>query len=192
MLPKNFKPEQGSSRYILNNLNSGGKIKFRLVSNFIVGKSVWGDVDGKRVPTRRKEGESIPVANIGINRFTGKAENIKQFIAGVVWNYESEQLEILETDKSTIIGQIFEIEANEDWKDSKSYDLTISKKGEGMDTSYSVLPSNKADFKCPNDPKTVSLDALFEGSDPFSEGKATSEDEDIITEKVDTESEIPF
>lgn len=169
-LPQNFTPEQsGSNKYTLSGLKSGEKVKVRVLSDFITGKSVWGDKDGKRIITRRKIGETIPTGLIGWNQMTGKPERIKQFIAAIVWNYSTEQVEILETDKATIIGQIFDIEANEDWGDSRGFDLTISRSGEGMETKYSILPSNQKAFKCPEDWSGVNLNALYDGTDPFSD-----------------------
>ena len=77
--------------------------KLRVMSELITGKSVWGEVDGKRMPTRTKPDGKILVGSIGINQFTGEPEKIKDFIACVVWNYSSKRLEILETDNWKII-----------------------------------------------------------------------------------------
>jgi hypothetical protein len=184
-LPQNFIPEQsGTNKYTLSGLKSGEKVKVRVLSDFITGKSVWGDKDGKRIITRRKIGEPIPTGLIGWNQMTGKPERIKQFVAAIVWNYSTEQVEILETDKATIIGQIFDIEANEDWGDSKGFDLTISRSGEGMETKYSILPSNQKAFKCPEDWSGVNLNALFDGTDPF----ASNEDVEYSSDEVADEA----
>jgi len=185
-LPKDFKQEQTGGKYTLNKLKSGDKVKFRVLSDFIDGKSVWGDKDGKRVPTRVKLGQPIPTGAIGVNKFSGNPESIKQFIAAVVWNYQDEQIEIFETDKATIIGQIVAIEENDDWGDCKQYDLTVSKKGEGMDTEYNVLPSNKAVFKCPEDPKSVNLQALYSNEDPFAQVEDT---EDVAQDAIEALAE---
>lgn len=168
-LPQGFKQETAIGKYTLNNLRSGSKVKIRILSDFIDGKSVWGDVDGKRTPTRRRAGEAIPVGAIGVNRFTGKPESIKQFIAAVVYNYVTEQVEVFETDKSTIIEQIVGIENDEDWGDTKEYDLSIGKTGEDMETKYTVLPSNKNKFTLNVFWKHVNLNALFTNDDPFAE-----------------------
>lgn len=192
-LPKDFKVEEAvTGRYTLGNLESGGKVKIRILSDFITGKSVWGDVDGKRVPTRVKLGQSIPVGNIGVNKFTNEPERIKQFIAAVVWNYNTEQVEVLETDKSTIIGQIFDLEADSDWGDSTNYDLSISRTGERMDTKYTVIPSNPKPFKCPKDWSYVNLEALYTNDDPFAQNDTK---EQLNPDEIDTDKiveDIPF
>ena len=184
-LPKDFKQEVGLSKYIMQSVKSGNKVKFRVLSDFITGKCVWGEPEGKRVCTRVRTGEAIPVAAIGFNEKQGRPEPIRQFLAAVVYNYATDQVEIFETDKSTIIGQIVEIESNDDWGDSKNFDLSISKTGEGMETKYSVLPSpgkltKKVDWS------GVNLEALFSGGDPFEE---VSADSNLAEDVAD---EIPF
>ncbi len=190
-LPKTFKPEQGSSgRYTLTGLKSGEKVKIRVLSYFVAGRSVWSDTDdGKRVPFRARETESIPVGKIGINQFTQMPERIKQFLAAVVWNYTTGQVEIFETDKSTIIEAIYELEQSEDWGDMKGYDVSISKSGQNMDTKYTVLPSGQGAFKEKADWKSVNLEALFDGTDPFSSDKSAKPEK---TEAEVVSDSIPF
>jgi len=171
--PKTFQPEkgEGANKYTLSALDSGQSVKLRVLSDFITGRSVWGDKDGKRVCTRIKDGETMPVGAIGFNSFTNKPERVKQFAAAVVWNYATEQLEIIETDKSTIIEQLFALDADEDWGDLKNYDIKISKTGEKMETKYTVNPvaakplekSVTEAFKSAN----IRLEALYVGDDPF-------------------------
>lgn len=189
-LPKDFKQEVGTGKYTLSNLKSGSKVKFRILSDFITGKSVWGEVDGKRTPTRRRAGEAIPVGAIGTNRFTGKPETIKQFLAAVVYNYTTSQVEIFETDKSTIIEQIVQIENDEDWGDTKNFDLAITKTGEDMETKYTVLPSNKDKFILPIEWKHVNLEALFTNDDPFADDEPTVPRK--VEEAKDISDDIPF
>lgn len=170
---KNFEPQKtDSSLYIMNGLESGGKVKFRVLSDYIDGLCVWGDnEDGTRKITRVKRGESIPAVNIGINRFTGEAEAIKQFIAAIVFNYETERLEIFETSKATIIGQMWDYDQNEEYGDARKYDLTIGRRGEKTETKYTVMPSppkepSKAILEA-YEASEINLDALYEGKDPF-------------------------
>lgn len=166
-LPKGFKQEVPLSKYTMANLKAIPKMKFRVLSDFIEGRSVWGEPDGKRVCTRRRIGEDMPVEAIGWSKRYNKPESVKQFIAAIVFNYTTNQVEIFETDKSTVIGFIEGIEGEADWGDSKNYDLIISKSGEDLDTTYSVLPSNKTPFKQEVDIKDINLQVLFDGQDPF-------------------------
>lgn len=191
-LNANFKLEKGSSgRYTLSGLKTGEKVKVRVLTEWIDGKSVWsGMTDEKPTPFRVRAGESIPASKIGINRLDGTPNRIKQFIAAVVWNYKTEQVEIFETDKSTIIEAIVELEQSEDWGDVQKYDLTISKNGTGTDTKYTVIPSGMGAFKGKADYKSVNLEALYDGSDPFnSEAQPKAE---FSAEAVEVADSIPF
>lgn len=178
--PKDFEPKAGgASLYTLSNLESGETLKLRIMSDFIVGNSVWGEDDeGNRRPNKFRIGVTIPTSVIGISKFNDLPESIKQFVAAVVWNYETERLEILETDKATIIEQLFTLEKTEEYGDIRGYDIKLSKEGQKMDTKYTVVPLP------PKDPEKlvleaynaldVNLEALFDGADPFA--GATAED----------------
>lgn len=194
-LPSNFKQDGQKSQYTMNSLDDKGT-RIRFVSDFITGKFVWGDgEDGKRIPHHYKKGQNIFVGDIGTNKFTGEPESIKQFIAGVVWNYRTEQFEIFETNKSTVIGQIVEYEANDEYGDSKGYDLTLKKTGEKMDTKYSVIasPPKPVDSGIVEAYKktSINLQALFDGKDPFNsetepvEQSTNKEDQDQFVRDVE-------
>ncbi len=200
-LPQGFKQEAGNGRYTMGHLKTMKKVKIRVLSDFISGKCVWGEPDGKRVCTRRRAEESMPVGAIGYSEVYKRTEPIRQFIAAVVYNYTTDQVEVFETDKATIIGQIVEIESNEDWGDCKGYDISISKGGEGMETKYSVLPS-PGKFDKQVEWKNIHVEVLFDGGDPF---KATDEAEaqqitsttkpQVTSEEASlsaTDDEIPF
>lgn len=165
-LPKDFKLDEGL--YLVSKLKSGQKTKFRVLSDFIAGRSVWGDPKntGKRICTRVRSNEPMPAEAIGWNERQDKPERVKQFLAAAVWNYDSNQVEIFETDKWSIISQIFEIEGNDDWGDVKAFDLSLSKKGEGLETEYTLLPLPSKE-KVTASWSHVHLDSLYEGKDPF-------------------------
>lgn len=192
-LPQDFKQEAPVSKYTMDTLKTSPKVKFRVLSEFIHGKSVWGDKDGKRIVTRRRLGESMPVSAIGINKYTGEPELVKQFIAAVAYNYTNQQVEIFETDKSKIIGQIVAIEADEDWGDSRNFDLSISKTGEGKETKYTVLPANKGAFQGDVKWNDIKLEALYTGENPF----PVNQEDSLVAEPAsgeveDVSDDIPF
>ncbi len=192
--PDNFKPDEGGAKgnYILSNLKSGETVKFRIMSEFITGQSVWGnDKDGKRVCTRVRPNEVMPVSAIGTNNFTGDPERVKQFIAAIAWNYETKQLEIFETDKATIIEPMFELEMTEEYGDLRGYDVKIAKNGVKTDTTYSViaLPPKKVSkeiLEAYNESK-IDLNKLYSNENPF-------QSEEVDTEAVaeDVAKDAPF
>lgn len=163
----------GTSRYTMFHLRENGEVKIRVLSEFIAGQSVWGEPNGERICTRVRIGESIPTKAIGTNSFSGLPERIKDFVAAIVWNYDTEQLEIFETDKATIIEQIMNYEADSDYGDSRGYDLKLKKSGEKKETTYSVvaLPPKDPDKTILEayNKHSINLEALYDGEDPFKE-----------------------
>jgi hypothetical protein len=177
MLPKDFeKHEELVSQYTMSYLKKDkDKVKIRILSDFIQGKSVWGKKDDRPFPFRFRIGHNVPVSCIGVNK-EGEPNRVQTFIAAVVYNYTTKQVEVFETTKRTIIDAIYDMEQDEDWGDSKGYDMTIARSGEGFsDTKYSLLPSNKAPFALRVAWKSVNLEALYDGGNPF-EGTAVVSD----------------
>lgn len=190
-LPSNFKPKQGESKYTMTGLQSGETVKIRVLSDFIVGNQVWSGDGENRKPLRKPENESVPLSMVGVDKW-GNPERIRQFIAAKVWNYETNQVEIFETTKATIIAEIFKYEQDEDYGDSKQYDLKISKSGQGMDTKYSVIasPPKPLDKTIAQQAQSVAvnLNNLFAGTDPF----AAESDENEPVDSEDLANQVPF
>jgi hypothetical protein len=93
--------------------------------------------------------------------------------------------------QASIQGPIEDLVANEDWGDPREYDLTITKKGEGLETEYSVQPSPQkpvpTEAHAAYRAVKIDLDALFRGADPFAGGEvryaSPSNDEQIASSK---------
>lgn len=171
-LPKHFTVEGGNqtSRYTLQNIVADQKTKIRVLSDFIVGKSIWIADGESRKPFRLAPDQSAPVSvmdQVAINKFSGQPEKWRQFVAAIVWNYTTKQIEILETDKSPLIEQIYDLERDADWGDCRAYDIGITKTGSGKDTRWSAVPSNKSKFLSPETWSHVNLNALYKGENPF-------------------------
>lgn len=142
-----------------------GANKFRVLDSAIIGQEFWTVKDGKRKPIRRRMGEAISPSELMSDG------NIKHFWAFPVWNYQAKKVQILELTQKTIMNSINALVQSEDWGDPKSFDIVITREGDGMDTEYHVMPSPKKEL----DPgivqmykdMNVDLDVLFEGGDPF-------------------------
>ncbi len=69
------------------------------------------------------------------------------------------------------------------WGDPRGYDVTVNRKGSKLDTEYTVQPSPhkelSAEIKAAYEAKSINLDALFDGANPFGEtdGPARSDEE---------------
>ena len=61
----------------------------------------------------------------------------------VIWNYNTESLQIMEITQKTIMAQLLALINNPKWKDVKSFDITITRTGKSLETSYSVVPEPK-------------------------------------------------
>jgi hypothetical protein len=159
-----------------------GANKFRVHSAPVMGWEYWtmpadGEQYGKLV--RAKELWKVIPNDADIRGDRGW--NPKHFWAMVVWNFETKAVEILQLTQTTIQNAIEELIHNEDWGDPRNYSLTISRKGEKLETEYSVIPSPAQPtpeaileaFKA----KPFNLEALFSGGNPFetADGPAAEE-----------------
>lgn len=99
----------------------------------------------------------------------------KEFWAFVVWNYEEKKIQIMEITQQTIKKAIVALTQDQDFGDPKGYDLKVSKTGKGKETKYTLLPLGKTSFSPEGedvdailaDARSVRLEALFDGDDPF-------------------------
>jgi len=163
-LPENYeRPATSGGRYLKFR---DGANKIRIMSAPVMGHEYW-TTDKK--PVRSREPFSAVPADARLDDGQFKP---KYFWALVVWNYAQSALQVMEITQSSIQGPIEELALNEDWGDPREYDITINKKGEGLDTEYSVQPSpHKAvpveAHKAYREAR-INLEALFDGGDPFS------------------------
>lgn len=148
-----------------------GANKFRVLSEPIQGYLYW-TIDSK--PVRLKEYPEVMPSNMR------EGDKIKFFWAFTVWSYRDSKVQIIELTQSTIQRAIADLVSNEDWGSPTKYDITVSRKGEKLDTEYTVQPSPHRDApldalqslkKAP-----VRLEALFTGSDPFAPSSDATDD----------------
>jgi len=89
----------------------------------------------------------------------------------VVWNYTDSQIQILQICQAGIRKAIENLSKDEDWGAPYGYDIKIVRKGESINTEYSVNPVPHK----PLDPtieknfkdRPINLQALFMAGDPF-------------------------
>lgn len=141
-----------------------GKNKFRILSSAITGWELWTD-ENKSVRFREYP-ETVP----GNMRADSR---IKHFWAFAVWNYAAQAVQILQLTQSTIQNAINDLIVSAEWGEPTNYDLTIVRKGEGLETEYSVQPSPHSEpapsVLAAYKSKKINLDALFDGGNPFEE-----------------------
>ena len=143
-----------------------GKTKFRILSAPLIGFEYW-NTDSKPVRALEKF-ETIPLDAKLDNE--GKFKQ-RHFWAMKVYNYNTKQVEVLEITQKTIQNTILEYAQNEDFGDPRDYDITVSRKGEAIETEYSTIaspPKEAGDEVKEADAQTpVNLSALLIGDNPF-------------------------
>lgn len=182
-LPKDYKrPEQPSNYMKLED----GQNKVRFLSAPVMGFSYWNK-DNKPVRLRMEDQPKDRPADIRDD------EKVKHFWALIVWNYNASRLQILELAQASIQGPIEDYAANADWGDPREYDITISKRGQKLDTEYTVMPSPKKAVseeahKAYREAR-INLEALFEGQDPFNYSTGSEGREQV---REVTADDMPF
>ena len=155
-----------------------GENRFRVLSSAIIGWEYWVTEGDKRKPVRKRMGESIPVEELGIDKW-GNPEQAKYFWAFVVWNYNDSRIQILEITQATVRKPIKTLTLNKKWGDPAEYDIVVTKSGVDKETEYQVTPDpkEKLDKKILDEYKktNINLEALFTGDDPFASNKDTAE-----------------
>ena len=158
-------PTSGSGAYMKL---EEGKNKFRMLSDIVTGYEYWTN-DNK--PVRQKEDWKGGLPSDAKPDYNGGPQKSKHFWAFVVWNYATEQVEILSITQKTVQKQMLAWYDNDEWGDPKGYDITITKSGQGRDTEYVVQPSPakplNPEIKKAYQSMTIDLDQLYEGGNPF-------------------------
>lgn len=187
--PTNFQTESSGSGYY--KLEPGAN-KFRIVSDPVFGQEYWKtekDEQGnpvfgengkaKRKPIRVKLTETVPVSELEVDQW-GNPGRVNHFMAMVVYDWKVGDFKIFSSVSKQVNAGIKTLVESEDWGDPKNYDIIINKTGSGRETKYSVMPSAKKPM--PDNimdalkEKTINLDALFTGENPFEPGDAKSKD----------------
>lgn len=155
-LPEGYEAPESNSNYLKF---QKGENKFRIVSRPIVGWVDWKDKKPYRFAMSAKPDKPL------------SKNPIKHFWAFLVWDYVSPGIKILEITQVTIQQTISNLSKDEEWGAPFEYDLKVTRKGEGLETEYSITPSPKKplteEIKKAALDKPCYLEALFSGSDPW-------------------------
>lgn len=151
-----------------NKLKDGESVRFRILGSFVEGWERWTK-DNK--PVLAHDGEPWPKDK---EWRPGKDGAAKMFSAMPVWNVTEEAVQVFAFTQASIADALRGYVEHEEYGVPTGYDLTLSRKGTGMDTEYTLVASP---------PKAVSakvakawsevvdagfdLEELFSGGDPF-------------------------
>ena len=128
-LPENYEVPTKDSNYFKP---QDGENRVRLLTDFHVGFMYW-TADSKPVRLK-KYPTKVPTDIRGDS-------SIKEMWLCLVWDYTTEKVAIWEITQATIQRSIYEYEKDEDYGDSRSYDLKINRAGKELDTKYNVIAS---------------------------------------------------
>ena len=127
----------------------------------LVGHVQW---TSDKKPVRWKLGDPRPEADYA------EGSKPRVFIACAVWNYEERATQVWEITQRTLQESLDALTRDSDFGHPANYDLKITRKGEGMDTTYSMVPmpgEQNEDVVNAIAELRVNLDALLNGEDPF-------------------------
>lgn len=148
-LPENYEIPTRDSNYFKP---QDGDNRVRVLTNFEIGWQYW-TLDNK--PVRLREQPKTMPTNVRVNE---NGSWIKEIWLSVVWDYETRKVAIWEITQASIKDAIFTYEKDADYGDVKKYDLKISKKGQKLDTKYSIVAA-------PMKPLEAHVLEAFENSD---------------------------
>lgn len=160
-MPDGYEVPKGTGDYMKL---KQGENKLRILSAPILGYEYW---TADRKPVRSRELPKV----IPVDADISNGWNPKHFWAMAVWNFEDKAVQILQITQKSIQNALIDLIQNEDWGDPRQYTIKITRKGEKLDTEYSVVPSPKvavpAEITRMYEEKNIDLDALYEGGNPF-------------------------
>jgi len=156
-LPADYKSPNANNNYMKL---VEGENKIRILTSPILG---WEDWENNR-PIRFRM-EDKPLKSIDPKK------PIRHFWAFVVFNYATEEIQILHIVQATLRKQIQMLCDDADWGSPFFYDIKIIKQGKSISTEYMVnaLPHKPtADYIINQfNEKPCNLEALFDSADPF-------------------------
>lgn len=185
-LPADYTPPASTGHYMKL---LKGESRFRVLSSAIVGNEYWTtDKEGKRKPVRVPMGVKINTEDLE----SSDGDGIKHFWAFTVIDRADGEIKILELTQKSIQKLITSLVQDEDWGDPKQYDILITRKGDGMETEYTVNPKPAKPLEKEIEHKWqalqtegFSLEELFAGGDPFTPSKKIDPNAEINIEDID-------
>lgn len=123
-----------AGRYL--NLKEEGSYKLRILGDKtcrVQGYEAWNEDRQPMRTTNLKEAREWNDNDGG---------SVKVFWALTVWNYNEEKVQVWQFSQKSIKDALTELTNNEDYGDLTKFDITVTRKGTGMNnTSYTVMPS---------------------------------------------------
>jgi len=158
-LTNNYERSAAGSQYLKFAPND--KATIRIISLPVEGIEVWVD----KKPIRWKFAGEMPKEAYGAD------DKPKPFAAFGVYHYEAKEYKIYQCSTRSILQELANL--NEVEGDPLSYDITITRKGAGLDTKYYVKSNKPTELTdevlqaTQEFTANVEMNALFTGENPF-------------------------
>jgi len=132
----------------VSKLPDGGSVRFALLSDTpLEFYECWGTCDGATKPFRFDHEPTEGDLKMEMGDFEPRegrggpgTADVKFAAACPVYNYESGKVQVLQITQKSILKEIDQISQMEDYSELLEWDFTISKKGSGLLTEYTVRP----------------------------------------------------
>lgn len=121
-----------------------GETKLRILSKALLAWEGWYNSK----PVRFAHDYKITAdeyATLDRDNYDSSKAKWKQVAICVVWNYDEEAVQYWQFGQKQIRDGIMTLARDSDWGDLTGFDIKVKREGKGMDTKYSVLPSNKGE-----------------------------------------------
>ncbi len=166
ILPDNYEVPKSEGNYMKFRI---GENTFRILSEAIVGWEAWKDSKPLRFKLDEKPTDCSEFEN----------EKVNHFWAFAVYNYNAKKIQVLEITQKGIQVAIKALIDNKKWGDPKKFDITVAAEGEKLERTYITQPNPHTDLDeeimKEYMEKSIKLEALFTGDDPFGEKKKEEE-----------------
>ncbi len=155
-LPEKYEvPSSGGNYFKLRE----GANKIRALSPPLLAWVYWKDAPEGRRPVRQGFENKPNVADV------------KHCWLLEVWDHHTGSVAVAEFTQATIQEGLRDLVRTPAWGDPRQYDITITRKGTGLETKYTLMPSPKsalpADIQAAVDASKINLEVMLEGGTPF-------------------------
>ncbi len=155
-LPEKYEVPSSGGNYL--KLREGAN-KIRILSSPVLGWVRWIDTPDGRRPARSPFDQKPSAAEL------------KHCWLLTIWDYQTSSVAVAEFTQTCIQEGLRDLARNPAWGSPTGFDVSITRKGIGLDTKYSLLPAPKADLpkdvRAVIDATPVHLEVLFENGNPF-------------------------
>ena len=184
-LPKDYEPPTQNNIYFKP---QPGTSKIRILGDFkhpytaIMGYLGWQHTIDGHTPIRGDMDSYDAVKS-------ETDDNPKHFWALTIWDYADEAVKCWEITQVTIQQALTDLSKNEAWGDPRQYNIAITRKGEKLETSYSIFPEPPI-----SDPPSIAIEKataakidlreLFAGESPFGVEKRSDEKPPVVLDQM--------